>query len=277
MILLLLVALLLLLMASYYVARRGNSDVKSSTTAPTQPTPPSGAEKIEEIGFIVLRHVNDENSGQYWTHCYDCIRLHYPESYILFIDDNSNYEYIVERALYKTTVIKSEYPGRGELLPYYYYYHNRFFDTAVVIHDSVFINSYIDFRVDKYKIIWDFEHDSDQVDDETQLINAFGDPELLEFYRNKGLWKGCFGCMSIITHEYLSRMYQKYDLSLLLALVLSRYNRCSFERVLACLLQKEHKTDALLGNIHAYCTWGVRFVDKEQYSHLPMIKVWTGR
>lgn len=44
-------------------------------------------------------------------------------------DDNSNYEYIKERILYKTAIINSEYHGKGELLPYYL--DNKLFDTAV--------------------------------------------------------------------------------------------------------------------------------------------------
>ena len=32
---------------------------------------------------------------------------------------------------------------------------NKLFDIAVIIHDSIFINRYIDFSIDKYKIIWE--------------------------------------------------------------------------------------------------------------------------
>lgn len=28
----------------------------------------------DDFGFIVLRHVNDQRTSQYWVHCYDCIR-----------------------------------------------------------------------------------------------------------------------------------------------------------------------------------------------------------
>jgi hypothetical protein len=230
-----------------------------------------------QTGFIILRHVTNQYTNQYWIHCYDCIRKYYPEHFIFIIDDNSNYQHITERLLYKTTVINSEYPGRGELLPYYYYLHNKLFDTAVILHDSVFINSYIDFTVNKYKLIWDFDHHSDQIEDETRMIKLFNDPELLHFYENKDLWKGCFGCMTIIEHDYLTEIKNKYDISRLLDCISNRYNRCSFERVLACLLQKNVKNDTLLGNINDYCIWGIVFDDKHYCKHLPLIKVWTGR
>ena len=89
---------------------------------------------MDQIGFIILRHVNSELTNQYWIHCYNCIRKHYPENMILIIDDNSDYRYITNKGLYKTLTINSEYPGRGELLPYYYYLQYKLFDTAVQTH-----------------------------------------------------------------------------------------------------------------------------------------------
>ena len=232
---------------------------------------------MSDIGFIILRHVNSEYTNQYWIHCYDCIRKYYRENKILIIDDDSNYDYITEKKLYNTTIIQSEYKKRGELLAYYYYLKNHIFDTAVILHDSVFINKYIDFSVNKYKLIWDFEHHWDQIEDETKMIQVFNDEELLEFYENKKLWDGCFGGLCIITHQYLTEINNKYDITKLLDCVLTRYNRCSFERVISCLLQKNEKKTTLLGNIHAYCKWGIIFENKNDYNHLPLIKVWTGR
>ena len=231
----------------------------------------------KQIGFIVLRHVNNELTNKYWIKCVDSIRQYYPENTILIIDDNSEYKYITEKTLYKTTIINSEYPKRGELLPYYYYLHNKLFDTAVIIHDSVIVNKYIDMNVENYKFLWEFEHNWDQIEDETRMINAFNNLDLNKFYENKNLWKGCFGCMTIITHDYLTHINNKYDISKLLDYVLNRYNRCSFERVIACLLQKEGKKETLLGNIHHYCKWGIQFNEIDKYTVLPLIKHWTGR
>jgi hypothetical protein len=232
---------------------------------------------MAEIGFIILRHVNSQLTNTYWIHCYNSIRKYYPENKILIIDDNSNYEFITNKNLYKTTIIKSEFPGRGELLPYYYYIHNKLFDIAVILHDSVFINQYIDFTVDDYKILWNFEHDWDKIKEETKLINAFNNKELKTFYENKQLWKGCFGGMCVITHDYLSSIHKKYDFSKLLMHILNRKNRCNFERVIACLLQQGGENKTLFGDIHVYCPWGVKFNQRDRYTHLPLIKVWSGR
>lgn len=233
--------------------------------------------KHKTIGFIILRHVNSQETNKYWKHCYECIRKFYPENVILIIDDNSNCEYISNINLYKTIIVYSEHHKRGELLPYYYFLQFKLFDTAVILHDSTFINQYIDFTVDKYKIIWEFEHGCDQIEDETKMIKAFNNKELLDFYEDKSLWKGCFGGMSIITHDFLTSVNNKYDISKLLNSILTRYNRMSFERVIACLLQKEYKKEILLGNILSYCNWGIKFEERDNYKHLPIIKVWTGR
>jgi hypothetical protein len=240
---------------------------------------------MNSLGFIILRHVNNEITNQYWIHCYICIRQHYPENNILIIDDNSNYDYVTTENLYKTDIINSEYKGRGELLTYYYYLHNKLFDTAAIIHDSVFINHYIDMTVENYKIIWDFRnHSYDQIEDETKMINIFNNDELTHFYENKQLWNGCFGGMSIIKHDYLTFINNKYDISKLLNCVLNRYNRQSFERVIACLLQINGRNKTLLGDIHDYgvdyceCAWGkLNFQNKHTNIHLPMTKIFTGR
>ena len=71
------------------------------------------------FGFIVTRHVNSEKTNLYWNHCIKLLRTHYPLCQIVIIDDNSKQEFINPEHDYKNlTIIQSEYPGRGELLPY---------------------------------------------------------------------------------------------------------------------------------------------------------------
>lgn len=232
---------------------------------------------MNEIGFIILRHVNNETTNKYWIHCYTCIRKFYPENRIIIIDDSSNPDFLTEENLYKTHIINSEYPARAEVLPYYYYLHNKFFDTAVIIHDSVFINQYIDMNVENYKILWSFQHTWDNVEEETKILDVFNDSELNQFYGNKQLWNGCFGGMSIITHDYLSNINNKYDISKLLDCIKNRENRYCFERIIGCLLETNGTNETLLGDIHKYCSWGITFDKKDNYEHLPVIKVWTCR
>ena len=231
---------------------------------------------MTELGFIILRHVNSEVTNKYWIYCYECIRKFYPENKILIIDDNSNSDYLTNDVLYKTKIINSEFKGRGEVLPYYYYLHNKEFDKALIIHDSVFIHKKVDLSVDNYKILWSFEHRWDQIEDETRIINIIDDHELTEFYKNKSLWKGCFGGMSIITHDYLVFIDKKYNISKLLNCIKTRYNRSSFERIIACMLQKQGVNETLFGDLHKYTEWGIKFKNRDKHD-LPFVKVWTGR
>ena len=109
------------------------------------------------------------------------------------------------------------------------------------------------------------------------MSDAFQDKDLREFYDKKQEWKGCFGGMVVLSHAYLTSINVFYPLHILLEFVKTRYNRSSFERVIAVLLQMHNKQPSLLGNIHKYCTWGVPFSMKNTLNHLPIIKVWTGR
>ena len=131
-------------------------------------------------------------------------------------------------------------------------------------------------------MLWSFGHKWDLVENERAMLQTYNDKNLLKLYDNKHLWKGCFGGMSIIKHDYLKEMNNRYEISKLLDYVVSREQRSSFERAIACLLQGcllqiDPVNESLLGDIHEYCKWGIEFDEKEKYSHLPMIKVWTGR
>ncbi len=244
--------------------------------------------KMTTFGFIILRHVNNELTNKYWRRCYHSIRQFYPDNNILIIDDNSNYDFVTNEQLYNTKIIQSEFNKRGELLPYYYYLQHKLSDVVVILHDSVFIQQHINFdkNIDKYKFLWTFGHMYDHEHEEIPMLRVFNDDSLIDFYRNKDQWLGCFGAMTVITHDFLVYINSKYNLSKLLEVVNSRPDRSCFERVIAVLFQKEHKSDhlTLLGDIFDYYSCkGLRSfkpVDLEKidmYNTLPLLKIWTGR
>ena len=102
---------------------------------------------LNSYGFIIARHVNSEMTNKYWNRCVRCIRKFYPLRKIVIIDDNSNQDFVKPDYEYRNVeVITSEFPGRGELLPSYDFYNRRFFDNAVIIHDSVFFHERINFE-----------------------------------------------------------------------------------------------------------------------------------
>ena len=237
------------------------------------------------IGFIILRHVNNSQTNNYWINCYNSIRKFYPLNKILIIDDNSDYTFVTSMKLQNTIIINSEnnLKKRGELLPYHYYLHNKFSDIAIILHDSTFFNTYIDLSLkdnEQYKLIWEFEHDWDNTNDEVKIIKSLNlkDNELLDYYYNKHFWKGCFGAMTIIRHNFLVNIDKKYNISSLINQIITRTDRCCFERVFACILQKESQKHTLLGNIHSYVSFGaINYENRNKFLHLPLVKIWTGR
>lgn len=261
-----------------------------------------------ELGFVITRHVNSEKTNKYWNECYSCIRKFYPTNTIMIIDDNSKYEYI--QTLPETPpitnvfFIQSEFPGRGELLPYYYLNKYKLFQTAIIIHDSVFIQQPINLETSTtsadVKLIWNFQHHWETHPDITNEIknlisklNTQHTQRLLELYEKKDQWTGSFGVMSIINTEYISSTLDKtYHLFNLLVHVTTRTQRCCLERVFGLICADSLQTPAptLLGDIHhyinQYCNWEYDFDqymnDKnnnnpEKLKQFPVIKTHSGR
>lgn len=240
----------------------------------------------EKIGFIILRHVNSSKTNEYWKECYRCIKRFYPKNRILIIDDNSNYSFVTNDPLDNTMVIQSEFPKRGEFLPYYYYLKTKFCETAVMLHDSMFIKKYISFNVNNYNMLWDFHkrHIADSMSFKYQniMLHALNNEKLTNFYNKKdlGIWNGCFGCMSVVTYDYLKLIDSEYRIACLIPYITCRDARCGFERIIGCLLQINLKEPSLFGSIFNYCKWGLsydKYIKNEYSNNLPIIKVWSGR
>ena len=238
----------------------------------------------ETVGFIIQRFVANTRLDKYWKLAYTSIRKYHPSSSIVIIDDGSDYSCIdtdFEQTLTNTIIVKSEFLRRGELLPYIYFLNGKYFDIAVIIHDSVFMNSDVDFSLkpeENYKMLWEFEHNWDEKVHEMNILSVLeNSEELLKLYRQPNLWKGCFGSMTVIRHTFLEKVHKRHNLHKLLPVITNRPYRCCLERVIACILQLNDKHACIFGNIHSYCKWGVPWEDKWILEHLPMIKVWSGR
>ena len=238
----------------------------------------------QTIGFIMTRHINSEKTSKYWLLSYMSIRKYYPNNKIIIIDDNSEQKYIdqqFEILLYNTIIINSEYHKRGELLPYIYFINNKWFDTAVIIHDSVFINRLIDFRVKNYKSLWFWGGEENFRQDGDKLLQVFNNNKtLLQFRYDKRNWVSCFGGMSAITHDYLIQLHYKYDFFRLIPHIKDRYSRIVFENVLGTILHAHDinsESSYLLGDIETYCKYETSYDEINTLRHLPIIKIWTGR
>ena len=153
--------------------------------------------------------MNSENTNKYWNHSVKLIRTLYPRVKIVIIDDNSNQEFVKVDFNYKNIeIVQSEFPGRGELLPYYYYIRNKYFENAIILHDSVFIHKKINFEVlrgEKVMPLWVFEQDSENLEKTLSIArNLKCNYDISKALRIKDLktlalelprdkWYGCFG------------------------------------------------------------------------------------
>lgn len=256
---------------------------------------------MESFGFIMTRHVNSEMTNKYWNHSVKLLRRLYPYKQIVIIDDNSNNDFIKPDADYKNiTIIQSEFNGRGELLPYYYFIKTKFFENAVIIHDSVFFHRRVRFEAlhcTKFMPLWFFYPDTENVNNSIRITNSLNYATLIqEGLRLQGLqtmgigtnkWYGCFGCQSYINHDFLLRIETKYRLTTMIHSVKNRLDRCCLERIMGYIFSKEYppssKKRALFGNImdkhKSYKYTFENYVADLKKGTIPdcVVKVWSGR
>lgn len=240
--------------------------------------------KKPEFGFIFTRCVKKPPHDLLWQECYDCIRKFYNNK-IIIIDDNSNENLLTKnKKLVRTQIIKSEYPGAGELLPYYYFYKLHPFKKAIIMHDSMFIQSKIDFEKCPEKFLWYFRtHAADNIRNETLFISKLKNNEnLLKYYKGRK-WYGCFGSASIVKYDFVKILNDKYDFFILCNFVKNRGNRCSIERMIGLMMYYEKRFTgpiSLFGEIFSFpmafrLNYGMYKSGK--IKNRAMIKVWNSR
>jgi len=240
---------------------------------------------MDQLSFIILRHVANEDQNLYWNECYNCIRKFYKHENIYIIDDNSKYEPKRNGKLFNTYIINSEFPpNRGELLPYYYYYTKGFSKNTIILHDTVYINSKINSKLlntKTYHFLWSAKHDWDPDKRILQILKKMDNSnELIIKFNNKTEWDVCFGAMAILNLDYIRKIFDNTNyFKILTSEIKSRGDRMCFERISALLLTNTIKTETVNGDVHQDQKWGTNFLsymnnyDKEK----TMFKVWVSR
>ena len=237
------------------------------------------------FGYIVLRHVNSEETNEYWKECLRRIWKVDSEASIVVIDDNSDASFVDEMIGGHTVVhSENEEVGSAELLPYLLLLRHKWFDRAVIVHDSVFFNSYLSFdHVKEFEFLWSFKHDWNKEQNEKGLINELEcSEELLSFYDRKDAWKGGFGAMSCIQLSFLEAINEKFKLFQLVPFIKRRFERMAFERIigiLCCYMSKE-RNHGRFGDLHRYFIGNegqIQFSEIEKFDFLPVVKCWTAR
>jgi hypothetical protein len=242
------------------------------------------------FGFIVTRHVNSEQTNLYWNQCVKLLRIHYTKCQIVIIDDNSNQDLIKPDHDYKNlTIIQSEYPGRGELLPYIYFLKHKWFENAVIIHDSVFFHFTFPFEKmnRQFASLWCFGNNNSELSNIIRVAKTLtNNKPIINCINNwnKGGWLSSQGAQSYINHNFLTRLNKKYNLVNLLASVLNRSDRCTLERIIGILVYLEtNNTDTVFGDINLLYKAGNytfnEYIDTFNNGKVMrrIAKVWTGR
>ena len=253
-------------------------------------------------GFILTRHVNSAKTNEYWNHCIKLIRTNYPLKKIIIIDDNSNYSYVKAHFEYTNVeIIQSEFPGRGELLPFYYFIRNKWFDNAVIIHDSVFFHTRIPFETFRLPVLslWHSVYDKENLPNIMRIVSQLRNntklrQELIGSDVNilgmteKTLFNLSFGNICYINHNFLLNIERKYNLSNLVNALHSRADRCSLERIMGLLFDVEYSNTmtikSLFGNIYKthYKSFNYTYDEyirdfKNKKLAGGVVKIWTGR
>ena len=255
---------------------------------------------MNNFGFIITRHVNSEKTNRYWNHSVKLLRTFYPDKKIVIIDDNSNQNFVKAEFDYSNVeIVNSEFPGSGEILPYYYFLKNKYFENAVIIHDSVFFHKRINFEIlDKFNVmpLWYFNPDKENIANTLKLARCLNNYNFIEknlmikdtvIGMPQSKWYGCFGSQAYINYNFLLGLNNIYGITNLVRSVKNRADRCCLERIIGCLFFTQDKNlfknKALFGDIMLYQKWCGYSFDKYmsdlKKGTIPkaVVKVWTGR
>ena len=241
-----------------------------------------------EFCFIITRHVISNKTNKYWIECCAQIRKFYKEP-IYIIDDNSNMRLTSKCEIPDCFIIKSEFPKRGEILPFYYLCKYKWAPKAVIIHDSSFIQQYIPFSQmnDPGYFFWHFTPYYDNRPLIEIMIKRIKNKEVMDLFKSDH-WYGCFGCQCVIQLDFLEKVEAKYNLFSLLDYICHRDHRMAFERVLALSCQLEFNgilsSPSLYGSIFRQnfrwkqpFEYYIDFIKPSNKILCPLIKTWTGR
>ena len=171
--------------------------------------------KDKSYVFVILRHIRTTRDNDLWVSSYNSIRKYYTNK-IVIIDDNSSIN-TVDGKLINTEVIKSDFNGAGEILPYYYFLKYKWADTMIFLHDSMFLNRpFRDTELEgPIRFHWHFEKsdifDSKKISTYISLLTHSSDIQAYVTDTDTK-WNGCFGATSICDLKQIQYVYVLYIL-----------------------------------------------------------------
>ena len=188
------------------------------------------------------------------------------------------------------------------MLPYYYYLKYKWFNKAVIIHDSVFIHRRVPFEQINLPVLplWHHIYDKENIHNLIRIASSLNrSNELIKKLApndsnisilgmpNKDSFNLVFGSQAFISLNFLELIQQKYNFTNLVNVIHNRTDRCSLERIMGLLFSMAYpqlkQKGSLFGDIIPKSkSFGYSY---EQYQNdlrkkkvlYPFVKVWTGR
>ena len=243
--------------------------------------------------FVILRNIRTTRDNDLWMASYQSVRRFYTNK-IIIIDDNSDIN-TVNGKLVNTEVIRSDYNGAGEVLPYYYFLINKWADRMVFLHDSMFLHRrFTDAELNgAVRFHWHFSNGDMRNDRKigTYLSMLPNHEGLLEYANQpNNTWNGCFGGTSIVDLDIVTQLEEAYSFfSTLVLSIKTRKDRETFERLFGIVLHYRSMIEepfSNFGNIVKYpgaFESQVSTLDQGAYAlsqkgyDTAIIKVWRGR
>jgi hypothetical protein len=222
---------------------------------------------MDNYTFIILRHVTNrlKNADEIWKECYKSIRLFYTNK-IIIIDNNSDYSIIKNDIdLDNCEIINSSVFESRLFSPFYELLHIDF-KKAVIIHDGVIFQKFVDFNIfEDVKYIWHFNTKQyDNVNLIGKQLSVLNNNDKLYHCFKRNEFIGCMGCCIAITKQFLMKLEDTFKISNLKNSITNQEDACAFERTLSilCFSEKPNLINDLSfeGEIK-YMVWGYNYSD----------------
>jgi hypothetical protein len=189
------------------------------------------------FGFIIPTYISTPESEQCLVNCLECIRKYHSELIVLVNNGSSIDINEVSKVFDNVKIVDPDDTSRGEINAYVMFHRHKYFDKAVIMQDSLFLNKKM-VSIDKVDTVKFIKYFTDHIKDWHKVKEPKTDynarhsiithddlvlhliesvskrdrPDFYEFakarYKNKRSWVGCFGINLIVDHSFLSRVHQ---------------------------------------------------------------------
>lgn len=216
----------------------------------------------KNFGFIIpsCLHTNEHLSAL--DKCIDSIRTFHNNVRIVIILDHTSKINIQGRYRYNVIIEKDTPKVPADMLTYHFYHIKRYFPYAIILQDSMYLKKPFDIEgVKNIQYLWHFTnhrvHWTTINEPKTQsnvdkgivthddlikhCFTTFKEQGFIdyckEYNENKNRWSGCFGCLSIISNDFLDILEWKTGITEIMMNMKTYRMRKAMESIFALACQ----------------------------------------